>query len=213
MLAGLAAIASGCTGSGIVHPAFEVDQKTVDEAIKLGVEFRDAKADPYKLFNHSTESVNVRLSADLVFLQATCCWPLDEIAFVVAQEGETSKVRLQRTVNEARKRAERELRFLALIQLSKARDPGTVTFALRTNTGQEYQPLVVEPPVLLQEVPAIHARDEAPAEQLAYAVRFPVRGTPGYPPIDPSVRTLTFVVREGGSEGTASFALPAPDPW
>ena len=203
----LVLVAAGCSSRSRIHPDLQVDESAVQRAIERGLMTVKSGKDPYGIFRYSTKQVNVRLSADVIVSEVTCCWPEQEIAFAVAQLGDTSDVAVRRAVGEARRRVEQEMKFWAVIQLSKSRELGSVEFLMRSNLGNEYPPLVIETPVLLRDVTPLGGGGGM-ASLLAYSVRFPLQGGPGYPPLSPAVHTLQFVVREGASEVAVDFPIP-----
>jgi hypothetical protein len=160
------------------------------------------------VFRHSTRQVNIRLTGDTVVREVACCWPEDEVACAVGQLENTSRAAVDRAAQEARRRAERELRFWVVMELAESHDPSSVKFVLKTQSRQEYPPLIVETPVRLRELPSGYGGAHGPAVQLGYSVRFPTQGSPGYPPIGPGVRELYLVIKDGVAETSVMFPMP-----
>lgn len=167
-------------------------------------------ADPYRAYGGLFRDVNTRLSADVIIRQAAACWPQSEIAFEIAQQRDPSESAVKRAVDRALKRVERQLKFVVILQISKSRDPASITFAMQGPGGTEYPPVAVAAPIYLRDVLSGLDPNMPPAAMYSYDVYFPIAGSPGYPPIDTSVSRLGLVVRDGESEATEWFNLPRP---
>ena len=200
----------GCASSESVNPAFRLDPKEVETAKQRGLSLLNAGADPYSVYRWTTKSVNERVSPEVILQDAAMSSPMDEVAFAVARSGGGDEQNADRVAREAARRASREVKFGVVLQISKSRDPSTVQFELRTNAGQKYPPLAVEQPQFLREVTSALDPTTPPGALYGYDVRFPVEGSPGYPPIGADVSALTLVVRDGEAEGSADFALASP---
>ena len=121
--------------------------------------------------------------------------------------GDASDAGIRHAVATALKTIERELKAIAIVQISKTRDPASIDFVLRSSTGTEYPPIAVETPTFLRDVTATYDPTAPAAALYAYTIHFPARGGPGVPPIGPAVRSLVLLVRDGEYEGRASFPL------
>ncbi len=198
----------GCGRRGNIHPALRVEEEDLDRAKRLGCSLVNTGADPYDAYARGMRDVNARITAHVVLRSASCCWPKDEVAFCIAQGGDSSEAAVRRAVREALKTAERELKFAVVAQLPKERDPADLEFLLRTNTGVEYPALVVEEPYYLRDAQSYYQADAPRSAMYYYLVKFPVRGGPGLPPIGPQVSVLYLVVKDGDMEASAAFRMP-----
>jgi len=211
LLLGLAALlpllVAGCASNVNMNPALKVEPKDMEAAKQRGVGLLNAGADPYSVYSWTTKSVNVRVSGDVVLQDAALCLPKDEIAFAIAKSGDKSEAGVNRAAEEAAQRASNEVKFSVVLQVAKAKDPTSVQFEMRTNTGQSYPPLAVEAPTFIRDIVSALDPTAPPGALYGYDVRFPARGSPGYPPIDISVSSVTLVVKDGQSEGSADFYL------
>jgi len=207
-LAGLLCVlVAGCASNVDLNPALKVEPKDMEAAKQRGVGLLNAGADPYSVYNWTTKSVNERVTSEVILQDAALCLPKDEIAFAIAKSPDKSEEAVNRVAEEAAQRASQEIKFSLVIQVAKTRDPRSVQFEMRTNTGQSYPPLAVEEPIFIRDVTSALDPSIPPGAMYGYDVRFPARGSPGYPPIDTSVSTVTLVVKDGTAEGTAEFYL------
>jgi hypothetical protein len=197
----------GCSSNVTLNSAFRIEPKDVDKATERGVSLLKSGGDPYSVYKWSTKSVNERVSQQIIVQDAALCLPKDEIAFAIVKQGDPSDSAVKRAVSQAVKRASNEVKFSVVLQITTGRDPKTVEFEMRTNTGGVYPPLAVEEPVMLRTVSSVLDPTAPPSALWGYDVHFPLRGSPGYPPIDTSVNTLYLVVRDGQSESRIPFDL------
>ncbi len=203
----LALVVVGCSSNVTLNSAFLIEPKDVDKAQERGVSLLNSGADPYSVYNWSTKSVNERVSSQIIVQDAALCLPKDEIAFAIVKQGDASETAVKRAVNQAVKQVSSEVKFSVVLQVSSGRDPKTVQFEMRTNNGGVYPPLAVEEPVMLRAVASVLDPTAPPSAMYGYDVHFPLRGSPGYPPIDTSVSTLYLIVRDGQSESKIPFNL------
>lgn len=205
-------LAGGCGKQADIHPALRIEDEDLERATRQGCALINSGADPYDAYARNFRDVNRRLTAHVIFRSAACCWPQDEVAFQVAQCGDPSEEAVKQAAREAVELTERVLKFAAVLQMPKDRDPGSLVFALRTNAGQEYPALEVEEPYLIRDAKSYYDDDAPPSGMYYYIVKFPVRGGGGIPPIGPQVHTLYLVVRDGDLEVAAEFVMPRPRP-
>lgn len=205
-------LAGGCGKQADVHPALRIEDEGLERAKRQGCALINSGADPYDAYARDFRDVNVRLTPYVILRSAACCWPEDEVAFQVAQCGDTSEEAVKQAAREAVELTERILKFAAVLQMPKDRDPGSLEFALRTSAGQEYPALEVEEPYLIRDAKSYYDDDAPPSGMYYYIVKFPVRGGGGIPPIGPQVQTLYLVVQDGDLEVAAEFAMPRPRP-
>ncbi len=199
---------AGCSGESSINPVFRPDDTQIQRAITSGKNAILGGVDPNSLLTSQMIDVNLRVSSEVILRSAGCCWPTQEVAYQIASAGDSTDAGIRKAVNAAKRVIEREMKCVATIQLPMNRDPGSITFALRTNTAVEYPPIAVEKPVFVREVTSIYD-PSAPAGALyLYVVRFPVRGGPGVPPVGPNVSSLNFVVKDGESEAQVNFPIP-----
>ena len=209
-MACLSILAAGCSSESRINPVFRLDDTQIQRAITSGKNAVLGGVDPNNLLTSQMIDVNLRVSADVVLRSAGCCWPTQEVAYEIAMAGDSTDAGVRRAVSAAMRAIEREMKCVATVQLPMDKDPGSITFALRTNTGVEYPPIAVEKPVFIREVTSIYD-PTAPAGALyLYVVRFPVRGGPGVPPVGPNVTSLNFVVKDGEAEAQVNFPIPQP---
>jgi hypothetical protein len=205
-------IAGGCGKQSDIHPALRVEGQDLERAKQRGRSLARSGADPYTAYAMGLQDVNLRASAHVILRSAGCCWPRDEVAFEIARRGDSSDAGVTRAARDALRTAERELKFVLIVQMPKDRDPASIEFALQTGGGQEYPPVVVEEPYYLRDAESYHDADAPLSGVYYYVVRFPVRGGPGIPPIGPQVRTLYLVLRDGELEASVAFTMPRPRP-
>ena len=203
-------IGVGCSSRAKLHPALRADDEVLKRAISRGKLWIASGEPPTRLLPRLLEDVNIRVSSQVILRSAGCWWPVDEIAFHIAQEGDSSDAGVRKAVRQALKVVERDLNFTVVVQLPKARDPASVEFLLRTSTGVTYPPLAVEKPVFMREVGYAFDPTAPTSSMYYYVVHFPVRGGPGIAPVGQTVRFLYLVVKDGESEGTAKFPLRTP---
>jgi len=98
----------------------------------------------------------------------------------------------------------------AMLQIPKSRDEADLEFMLRTNTGIQYPPIVVETPIFIREVISPFDANAPVSAIYQYVAHFPVRGGPGVPPIGPRVSALSLEVIDGDCTGSARFDLRSP---
>lgn len=209
VLGSLCVLGAGCSSRQQVHPALLVENEDIDRAIRRGKTIISTGDDPYNAFG-PMQDVNVSVSADVIIRGAVMCWPREEIAFQVAQAGDTSDRGINQAVDQALRKIEREIRFFATLQIPKTKDLSTLQFALRADGRSEYPALVVEQPMYDRDVSSPFDPGAAPSALYLFTMHFPIRGGPGVPPIGPNVRSLDLVVKDGESEGTVQFELPRP---
>jgi hypothetical protein len=202
----------GCGRRGDIHPALRVEGEDLERAKKRGCSLVNQGADPYEAYQRGMQDINTRVSAHVILRSAGCCWPQDEVAFQIAQRGDSSDAGVRLAVREALKTAERELKFAVVVQMPKDRDPAEVEFLLRAIPGVEYPALLVEEPYYLRDADSYYDENAPASAMYYYVVKFPVRGGHGIPPIGPQVSTLNLVVRDGELEATAIFRMPRPRP-
>jgi hypothetical protein len=210
----LALALSGCSSNVNLNSAFVLEPQDVDKATERGISLLNQGTDPYSVYSWSTKNVNERVSSDVVVEYAALCFPKDEISFAIANQKDPADGAVKRAVNEALKRTRTEVKFSVVLEVADTRDPKSLkdkdTFEMLTNTGTEpYPPLYVEAPVFIRKVSDALDPTAPPSSLYGYDVHFPLRGSPGYPPIDTSVTTLYLVVKDGQSESRIPFDLTA----
>ena len=209
LMMGLCALAwAGCSGGSRLHPALRVEGPDLERAKQRGRSLIDRGADPYDAYTCAFVDVNQRVSADVVFRSAGCCWPADEVAYQIAEGGDSSDGAIRHIAGRALRSVAQQIKLTAVVQLPKDRDPASIDFALRTSTGVEYPAVEVAQPVLMRDVQPYYDPDAPISAMYYYEVIFPVRGGPGIPPIGPNVSTLHLVVRDGELEASAQFRMP-----
>ncbi len=202
-------LVAGCGSQAALHPALQLGPEQVDKAEERAKGLIQAGADPSHMLTRLTEDVNVRVSGSVVLRKAAACWPPQELAFEIAQQGDDSDAGLQRAAEAALKRLTRELKFVAFVEMATSRDPATITFAMRTSRdATEYPPIVVPLPVHLSDTRSGLDPTAPPAALWSYEIWFPISGSPGYPPIDESVTSLCLVVKDGESAAECWFNMP-----
>jgi len=209
-VAALVVCAVGCSSRESLHPALRLDDEDLERAIRKGKNLIATGQDPYQAYAHSMRDVNVRVSPHVIIRSAGCCWPRDTVAFHIAQEGDKSDAAVKRAVQRALKTVEREITFTAMLQIPKSRDEADLEFMLRTNTGIQYPPIVVETPIFIREVISPFDANAPVSAIYQYVAHFPVRGGPGVPPIGPRVSALSLEVIDGDCTGSARFDLRSP---
>jgi hypothetical protein len=213
MLVGLlsGALLVGCSSKSRIHPALVLTDDDITRGVSRGKSLIAQGADPSDAFQFRLVDVNQRVSADVVLRSAGLCMPQDEVAYQVAVGGDTSDAGIRKAVAKAMKDTERQLRAIAIVQVSKARDPASIGFVLESNTRVQYPAIVVEAPAYIRDVSPGFGQNEKPAAMYFYTAFFPVRGGPGVPPVGPTVRSLSLAVKDGDSEGYTEFALQTPE--
>ena len=204
-LAGM--VIGGCASRDRLNPAFRLNDDELTNAIKKGKRLIPT-GDPEQAFSRQVIDVNTQISSDVILRKAGPCWPENEIAYQIALGGDSSDAAVKQATNTGLKFIEREIRFVAVLQMASERDPTGIQFALRTSQGTEYPPISVETPQFIRNVSPTFDRTAKPAKLYSYTVFFPVAGGPGIPPIGPTVNSLDFVVKVGDSEGSARFFIP-----
>lgn len=208
LVLGLAAVfVSGCASRDRLHPGLRVNDDELSSAIKRGKRLIPA-GDPEQAFSYRVVDVNTQISSDVILRKAGPCWPEDEIAYQIALGGDSSDAAVKQATNTGLSIVERQMRFVAVLQIAKERDPASIEFALRTNQGTEYPPVSVEAPQFIRSVNPTFDPTAKPAGLYSYTVHFPVAGGPGVPPIGPTTYSLDFVVKVGDSQGSARFSIP-----
>jgi hypothetical protein len=208
LVLGLAVVfAGGCSSRDRLHPGLRLDDDELTDAIKRGKRVC-ATGDPQQAFLGRVRDVNTQISSDVILRKAGPCWPADEIAYQIALGGDTSDAAIKQAANAGLKIVERQMRFVAILQVSNDRDPASVEFALRAGAGTEYPPISVEAPAFIRAVNPTFDRSARPAGLYSYMVHFPVVGGPGVPPIGPATRSLELVVKVDDSEGSIRFTIP-----
>ncbi|MBN1460273.1 MAG: hypothetical protein JXA57_12115 [Armatimonadetes bacterium] len=208
LLLGMAvAFAGGCASRDRLHPGLRLNDDELSSAIKRGKRLIPT-GEPEQAFSFRTVDVNTQISSDVILRKAGPCWPEDEVAYQIALGGDSSDAAVKQATNVGLKIVERQMRFVAILQVSKERDPADIEFALRTNQGTEYPPVSVEAPKFIRSVNPTFDPTAKPAGLYAYTVHFPVAGGPGVPPIGPTAYSLEFIVKVDDSEGSARFTIP-----
>jgi hypothetical protein len=212
-LAGLLCLAllAGCSSKSRVHPALVLTDDDITRGISRGKSLIASGADPYDAFQFRLVDVNQRVSADVVLRSAGLCMPQDEVAYEVAAGGDTSDAGIRKAVAKATKNTERQLRAIAIVQVTKSHDPASVGFVLESNTRVKYPAILIEAPAYIRDVSPGFGANEQPAAMYFYTAFFPVRGGPGVPPVGPTVRSLSLAVKDGDFEGYTDFALKTPE--
>ena len=209
LMIGLCALAwAGCSGGSQLHPALLVQGEDLERAKQRGRSLIDRGDDPYDAYTCAFVDVNQRVSANVVFRSAGCCWPADEVAYQIARNGDSSAGAVRDTARRALRSIAQRIKLTAVVQLPKDRDPASIGFVLRTNTGGEYPAVEVGQPVLMRYVQPYYDANAPISAMYYYEVLFPVRGGPGIPPIGPNVSTLHLVVKDEEQEASASFRMP-----
>jgi len=203
----LAVVVLGCSSNVNLNAAFVLQPQDIEKATERGVSLLKQGADPYSVYNWSTKSVNERVSTDVVVQDAALCLPKDEIAFAIVKQGDPADSAVNRAVNQTVKQVSSEVKFSVILQLATTRDPNTVQFEMQSSAGGKYPPLAVEEPALIRQVSSALDPTAPPSALYGYDVYFPLRGSPGYPPIDTSVTTLYLVVKDGQAESKIPFDL------
>jgi hypothetical protein len=201
-------LASGCASRQKLHPRLLLEDEEIDRGVRRGKTLVSTWDDPLNAFTRGVSEANVRVSADVIIRGAQICWPEEEIAYQIALGGDKSDKAVHIAIEEALKRAERQIRFFVTLQLPQTRDPSTLEFFLRTSARKEYPALIVEKPVFERTVVSPYDASAAVSGIYHFTVHFPVRGGPGIPPIGPTVRYLDLVVRDSSSEASVRFELP-----
>ncbi len=210
VVAAFVVLGGGCAKREDIHPALRLEDADLERAKRQGCSLISLGADPYEAYARDFQDVNKRLSAHVILRAAACCWPADEVAFHIAQSGDASDAAVDQAANEAVELTKRVLRFAAVLQMPKDKDPASLQWALRTSAGTEYPALEVEEPYYIRDAKSYYD-ENAPASGLYYyMVKFPVRGGGGIPPIGPGISALYLVVREGTMEAQAEFFMPLP---
>ena len=204
----LAGLLTGCSNRAALHPALRVQSQDVERATRRGQSMIGSGEAPEDAFAYRTVDVTERLSSEVIVRSAGICLPVDRLAYEIAKGGDSSERGTRKAISQATRAADREVMFVASVQVSQTFDPANIQFKLRTNTAMEYPPIAVDMPVLLREVRPSFDPTAAMAELYYYVVHFPVSGGPGVPPIGPEVTSLTLVISDGTSEATVEFPLP-----
>jgi hypothetical protein len=207
-----AVLAGGCGKQEDIHPALRIEGDDLERAKRQGCSLINLGADPYEAYARDFRDVNKRLTAHVILRSAACCWPQDEVAFQIAQSGDASEAAVNQAAKEAVELTRRVIKFAAVLQMPKDRDPVTIEFALRTSTGTEYPALEVEEPYYIRDAKSYYDEHAPASGMYYYMVKFPVRGGGGIPPIGPGVNMLYLVVRDGDMEADAEFVMPRPSP-
>lgn len=203
----LLSLLSGCGNQVELNPALVAQPEDIDRGTAVGKSLIANGADPYQAFAAQMQDVNVRVSADVIIRQAAACWPRSEIAFEIAKQGDASDAGVQKALSEALQYLQGEIRFVVVLQLPDSRDPASIDFEMRA-LNTKYPPIAVEKPIFVREVSSALDPDMPPSSLWSYNVSFPISGSPGYPPIDVSVSSLTVAVKDGESEAEICFSLP-----
>jgi hypothetical protein len=201
---------AGCSDRESVHPALRVEDDEFEKAVERGRTIAATGGDPYKAYSFGTQQVNLRVSPAVIVREAACCWPKDEVAFLIAKDANGDASAVDRIAKRVRAQAERDLKFTVLIQMPKTRDPtAAVEFAMRSSTGCIYPPLAVESPVFIRDVSSALDPDMPAAAIYGYDVHFPIQGSPGYPKLGPETSELTLIVKDGEAHASVTFSMPA----
>ena len=204
------ALLSGCSNRAELHPALRVDRDQLDWAIQRGRHLVVTDKDPDESFKRGTKDVNIRISPYVIIRQAICRWPVDELVYAIAQGGDSSDAAVRSAVDKAMERCERQIRFRVIVQIPDSYQSSDLTFALRTNIGQQYPPLAIEAPTRLRHIISALDPDLPPSSMWAYEVRFPTQGCPGLPVIGKRITALDLIVKDGELEGVVSFRMQTP---
>jgi len=207
ILASLALLLNGCSAKERYHSALVVLDEDISRGTSRGKSLIASGANPSDAYASRVHDVNIRVSSDVILRSAGLGLPADEIAYQIAAGGDSSDAGIRRAVASALKTMERELKAMAIVQVSKTRDPASVEFVLRSSTGTEYPPIAVETPTFLRDVTATYDPTAIAAALYAYTIHFPSRGGPGVPPIGPTVRSIALLVKDGEYEARADFPL------
>ena len=207
VLASLALLLSGCSAKERYHSALVVLDEDISRGTSRGKSLIASGANPSDAYASRMNDVNIRVSSDVILRSAGIGLPADEIAYQIAAGGDSSDAGIRRGVAGAIKTMERELKAMAIVQVSKTRDPASIEFTLRSSTGTEYPPIAVETPTFLRDVTATYDPTATAAALYAYTIHFPSRGGPGVPPIGPTVRSIALLVKDGEYEARADFPL------
>ncbi|MGD0110526.1 MAG: hypothetical protein ABSD48_01540 [Armatimonadota bacterium] len=211
--AALSPLLAGCSDRESIHPALRVEDDEFEKAVERGRTIAATGGDPYRAYSFSTQQVNLRVSPDVIVREAACCWPKDEIAFLIAKQANGDASAVDRIAKQVRDQVERDLKFTVLIQMPTTRDPNTaIQFAMRSSAGAEYPPLAVEQPVFIREVSTALDPEMPPSAIYEYDVHFPIQGSPGYPKLGPEITGLTLIVKDGDAEASVPFAMPTQKP-
>jgi hypothetical protein len=202
---------AGCSSSETLHPALRLEENDYEKAVERGRNLVATGDSPYKAYSFNTQQVNVRVTQEVIIREAACCWPADEIVFLIAKQA-TDDAAVVRVAKQARRQVEQEIKFSVVMQLPKSRDASELKFAMQSSAGTEYPPIAVEQPILIRDVSS--ALDPTmPASALyGYDIHFPIQGIPGYPPIGPEVSGLVLIVKDGPSQASVSFVMPTQKP-
>jgi hypothetical protein len=213
-MAGLAAVGllpliPACSSRAQINPGLQLSSSQIEKAKTRAKSLIRSGADPYSAYGSLMHEVNVRVSAEVILRKAAACWPQQELAFQIAQQEDDTDAGLQRAADEAVRRLGRELKFMATVEMPVGSDPAGITFAMRTHPGNtEYPPISVSTPFHLRDYTSALDPTAPPASLWAYDIWFPIAGSPGYPAIDESVRSVCLVVKQGESQAEAWFDLP-----
>lgn len=207
-LAALLLCVLGCGQRAEIHPALRATEEDLDRAASIAKELVAKGQNPLDALTYRSADSNTRVSSDVILRSAGLTLPIDRIVYEIARLGDTSDVNIRRGIEAGLRGSENEVICVASIQVAESRDPASIQFALRASVT-EYPPLSVDTPVLLREISAAYDPSAGTAKLYLYVIHFPIKGGPGYPPIGPTITSLTFVVKDAGSEATASFQLPA----
>jgi len=207
ILASLALLLNGCSAKERYHSALVVLDEDISRGTSRGKGLIASGANPSDAYAYRVDDVNIRVSSEVILRSAGLGLPADEIAYQIAAGGDSSDAGIRRAIASAIKTMERELKAMAIVQVSKTRDPASIEFVLRSSTGTEYPPIAVETPTFLRDVTATYDPTATAAALYAYTIHFPARGGPGVPPIGPTVRSLALLVKDGEYEARADFPL------
>ncbi|HUU53677.1 MAG TPA: hypothetical protein VMY87_02065 [Armatimonadota bacterium] len=207
ILASFALLLNGCSAKERYHSALVVLDEDISRGTSRGKGLIASGANPSDAYAYRVDDVNIRVSSEVILRSAGLGLPADEIAYQIAAGGDSSDAGIRRAIASAIKTMERELKAMAIVQVSKTRDPASIEFVLRSSTGTEYPPIAVETPTFLRDVTATYDPTATAAALYAYTIHFPARGGPGVPPIGPTVRSLALLVKDGEYEARADFPL------
>lgn len=202
-----ALIASGCSNSESVHPALRLEEEDYKKAVERARGLVTSRSDPARAYKTGMQQVNLRVGQDVIIREAAVCWPAEELAYLIVKNSADGTA-VDRVAKQARRTVETDLKIEVVMQLPKAQDPSSLTFALKTSAGEEYPPLSVEPPIFIRDVASALDPTMPASAMYSYDVHFPIQGSPGFPPIGPGVTSLDLIVKDGTLQAAASFAMP-----
>ena len=198
---------AGCSSREQLNPALRLENEQYERAVERGRSLLAAGADPYQAYTCAHQA-NQWVTSDVIVQDAVCCWPADEVAFAIVQQGDSSPTAVERAARQARSQVEREIKFSVVLQIPKSMDPSNVGFQMRSSAGSTYPPTAVDTPVYLRDVTTALDPSLGPAALYGYDVHFPIQGSPGYPAIGTGVSSLSLIIKVGDKEVSVPFTIP-----